>query len=426
MDNGTDNLDLIVIGGGPAGMMCAGRAAERGARVLLLEKNNGLGKKLLLTGGGRCNLTNAVSPLRNLVSRYGKGGKPLFAAFSRFSNEDAVAFFNGRGLMTRIEAEGRIFPASQDGRDVLRTLVEYMRKGKVRVVLNAEVRSISCHDGGARVMSSAGEFRAHSIAIGTGGYAYPETGSTGEGFVWLAKLGHKLISPDVSLVPIKVKEPWIAELAGLSFPNAKATIYSVGNPSASLGTRKILARTGKLLFTHFGLSGPLILNISKLIGEAFKKGSVEAVIDILSEKNQTEFDAEFLAAFRANQNKKLKNLLSEMIPPKIAGAVLRQCGLDGDKFVNSVPRDERLLLSRAAKALRFSVAGLLSYDEAIVSSGGVDPAEVDFRTMRSKIKPNLYLLGDILNINRPSGGFSLQICWTTGYLAGENVKIYER
>lgn len=397
-------------------MMCAGRAAERGARVLLLEKNNGLGKKLLLTGGGRCNLTNTVSGIRELVERYGKGGKPLFAAFSRFSNDDAVAFFGNQGLMTRVEAEGRVFPASQDSRDVLRTLVEYMRKWKVRVVLNAEVLSISCGDDEARVISSAGEFRGHSVAVGTGGYAYPETGSTGDGFAWLAKLGHKIIPPDVSLVPVKVKEPWIAELSGLSFPKAKAT--------AMTGGKKVASRIGKLLFTHFGLSGPLILNMSKAIGDALKDDSVDVLVDVFSDRSQTEMDADFTATFRANQNKKLKNLLAEILPPKIAAAVLRQSGLDGERFVNAVSRTERMVLARAAKALRFAVSGLLGFHEAIVSSGGVDPAEANFRTMRSKLKPNLYLLGDVINFNRPSGGFSLQICWTTGYLAGEAVKIF--
>jgi len=412
----TETYDLIVVGGGPAGMICAGRAAERGASVMLLDKNDVLGKKLLLTGGGRCNLTNSVSGVRALVERYGSGSRPLFAAFSRFGNEEAIAFFNAHGLMTSVEAEGRVFPASRDSRDVLRLLVDYMRNGKVRVVLNAVVKTVSCHEDAVRVISSAGEFRAHAAAIGTGGYAYPETGSTGDGFAWLAKIGHKIIPPDVSLVPVRVKETWIGGLAGLSFAVAKATVMS--------GGKKLVSRTGKLLFTHFGLSGPLILNLSKLVGDALRRGPVEIGIDALPERNLQELDAEFAAAFRANQNKKLKNVLPLLLPPKIAVAVLLRSGIDGEKFANAVPRAERLALSRCAKDLRFKIDGLLGFEDAVVSSGGVDTAEVDFRTMRSKIRPNLYLLGDILNFNRPSGGFSLQLCWTTGYLAGDDVKLY--
>jgi predicted Rossmann fold flavoprotein len=408
--------DLIVVGGGPAGMMCAGRAAERGARVLLLEKNAGVGFKLAITGGGRCNITNDIRDVRELVSRYGAGGKALFPAFARFGVGETLEFFQLRKLATMLEAEGRVFPYSEDARDVVRLLGEYMRQGRVDVRLNAAVKSVSCYDTHVRVISASGEFRAHSVALATGGYAYPQTGSTGDGFPWLAKLGHKIVPPDSSLVPVKVKEAWVAELSGMSFAEAKVTVYGMKSKSAS--------KAGKILFTHFGLSGPLILNMSKTVGEALKEGEVSIGIDLFPKKTREALDEEALAAFRGGQNKKVKNVLGQVMPPKIADAALRECGVDPEKFVNAVSREERRHLVRYAKDMRFAVDGLLGLDDAIVSSGGVAPDEVDFRTMRSKIHPNLYLLGDVLNFNRPSGGFSLQICWTTGYLAGDAVRIF--
>jgi predicted Rossmann fold flavoprotein len=405
--------DLIVVGGGPSGMICAGRAAARGARVLLLEKNPVLGVKLALTGGGRCNLTNAIGSIRELVSRYGDGGKALFPAFSRFGPDDAIAFFKTLGLETHIEAEGRVFPASNDARDVIRVLAEYMKSGQVTVVLNSTVQKIGVYDNHVRVVASTGEYRAGSLAVATGGLAYPETGSNGDGFVWLAKLGHKIVTPDTSLVPLCVNEPRMAELAGLSFQDIRASIVA--------NHKKTDSKTGKMVFTHFGLSGPLILNMSRKVGDTLKKGEVSISFDFIPKQGQAEADTELLRIFGANQNKKIKNVASLFLPPKISDIALERLAIDPEKFVNLVSRTERLALVKIAKDMRFSVSKLMGLSHAIVSSGGVDPSEVDFRTMRSKIKTNLYILGDALNFNRPSGGFSLQICWTTGYLAGEAV-----
>jgi predicted Rossmann fold flavoprotein len=405
--------DVIVIGGGPAGMIAAGRAAELGARVLLLEKNAKLGKKLLITGGGRCNITNAELDVRTMVARYGPKGKALFGAFSRFGVAESLEFFNSRGLVTKVEAEKRAFPKSNKAEDVWKTLVTYLQNGKVTIEFNSPVlglvRTGSLVVG---VKTKQGLRTAKTYIVATGGKSRPETGSTGEGFKWMKNLGHTVEEQDAVLVPVTTREQWQKALPGLSFPDAKLTIVQDG--------KKVASKTGKLLFTHFGLSGPLVLNMSKAIRELYTYAPVYLELDLFPNLDTAALDKKALAILTSAFNKKIRNNLSELVPPKMIPTLLKLVGIDEEKNCNAITKAERTRLVQQLKNFILTVTGFLGVEKAITTSGGVSLKEIDFKTMQSKLYSNLYLAGDILDFDRPSGGFSLQICWTTGYLAGEN------
>jgi predicted Rossmann fold flavoprotein len=408
--------DVVVIGGGPAGMMAAGRAAERGLRVLLLEKNRSLGKKLLITGGGRCNVTNAEFNVRTFLSNFKESDKFLFSAFAQHDVKDSLHFFNSRGMETKVENNNRVFPVSDSAQSVWDILVHYLAQTGVDVQTDEEVVRFSHEDNKITgvVLRDGCSLVSGSYIIATGGKSRPETGSTGDGFRWLRLLGHTLIEPDVSLVPIALTEEWVAQLAGITLPSVKVSVYQ--------GDKKEFSRTGKLLFTHVGVSGPMILNMSKAVGELLEYGSVALKIDLFPSHDERRLDHELLQLFIGENNKQLKNALPLLVPRALATVIVSQLGL-ADDVCHSITRDDRRKLVKLLKALTVSVKNLLGTDKAIVTSGGVDLREVDFKTMRSHLYQNLYLVGDILDIDRPSGGYSLQLCWTTGFVAGNAIPL---
>lgn len=404
--------DVIVIGGGPAGMIAAGTAAELGARVLLLEKNPTLGKKLLITGGGRSNITNAEYDNRKLLAKYGSKGKFLFSVFAQFDVAKTLEFFHAHNMPTKLEAEGRVFPATEKAESVWNCLVQYMKSGHVTVRTNARVTGFQVKKGALEgvQLESGALLTAKKYILATGGTSRPETGSTGDGFSWLKKLGHTVAMPTPALVPIRTKEAWGHKCAGLAFKEVKVSTYARGKMQE--------ARIGKILFTHVGLSGPLILNMSKEIGELLKWGDVTLAIDLFPKLDNGSVDRLIQEIFAGAQNKKLKNVLSEIVPSALAHLLPDILTLDPEKAVNKVSRTERTALVKFLKALPITPTGLLGLKKAVVVSGGVDLSEVDFRTMQSRLFPELFLTGDILDIDRPSGGYSLQLCWTTGKVAG--------
>ncbi len=407
--------DVAVIGGGPAGMMTAGRAAELGAKVLLIEKNDTLGKKLLITGGGRCNVTNAEFDVRAFLAKFKGNDKFLFSAFSKWSVKDTFDFFHLKKMETKVEAEKRAFPKSEKAQSVWDVLVEYLRKGGVTVLSNSPVKEIVTGNGEVTkiVLVDGAEIRARSYVVATGGKSRPETGSTGDGFMWLKKLGHTVIEPDPALVPIAIKDAWVKRLQGVTLPKVKLTVLQNGV--------KQEVKKGKILFTHFGVSGPTIINMSKDIGELLKYGEVVLSLDLLPDLDYGMLNTKLQEIFKTEHTKKFKNSLKSLLPSSLSPIIIELSKINPDAKCNAINREERLQLVKLLKDIPLKVKGLLGAEKAIVTSGGVVLDEVDFKTMQSRLFSNLYLVGDILNIDRPSGGYSLQLCWTTGFVAGSEL-----
>ncbi len=411
--------DVVVIGGGPAGMMAAGRAAQQGAslglKVLLLEKNKTLGVKLLITGGGRSNITNNQHDVRTFLKKYKDSDKFLFSTFSQIAVKESIEFFEKRGMPTKVEAENRVFPVSNSAQSVWDVLVDYMKKGNVEIKTNAVVTGFEKKENKivAIQLKNGDNILAKKIVLATGGTSRPETGSTGEGFDWLKNLGHNIIPSNEALVPIALKDSWIKALSGVTLQDIKLTTFQ--------NNQKQEIHKGKLLFTHFGISGPTILNMSKDVGELLKYGDVEIRLDLLPSFDHGMMNVRLQELFKLDDKKKIKNSLGTFIPSPLVDIVLEFSKIDPEKIGNAVSREERLKLIDVIKGIPMQVKELLGSDKAVVSSGGVDLTEVDFKTMQSKIIENLYLVGDVLNIDRPSGGYSLQLCWTTGWVAGSNI-----
>lgn len=409
-----EQFDVVVVGGGPAGMMAAGRAAECGRRVLLLEKNRAPGEKLKLTGGGRCNITNAEFDTRAFLSFFGDSGKFLFSPFSRFAVQETFDFFAERGLPLVVEERKRAFPGSQMAGDVIQTLEGYLRENGVGIRLGTTVEKLLTEEGDlVGLETNRGAFRCESIVLATGGASYRATGSTGDGLGWLRELGHTVHEASPDIVPLRVKEQWVKDLSGTALDPMEITF------TAANGDR--VSKAGKLLFTHFGLSGPLILNSAHEVKKLLRHGDVAATLDLCPGLEPHLVDRRVLALFDENKNKLVRSVAKQLAPPGMARALVANLppGLP-DKKVNVATREERKTLAQILKGMALTVTGTMGYDWAVISDGGVSLAEIDTRTMASRLHPNLFIVGDLLHIARPTGGFSLQLCWTTGWVAGEN------
>ncbi len=412
--NQENNFDVIVVGGGASGMMAASVCAHNGKKVLLLEKNRELGKKLKITGGGRCNITNAEYDNRVLLKNYGEAEQFLYSSFSQFGVKETFDYFEKRGLPLSVQARKRAFPHTEKALDVFKVLEKDLKTSGVAIKTNSPVTKILKENKKITGIQTGKEkYTAHSYILATGGNSHPETGSTGDGFNWLKGIGHAVKSPTPTIVPIKVEDEWIKTLSGISVPNMKITFCVNG--------KKEFSKTGKLLFTHFGLSGPLILNSAGKVGDLLEEGAVTARIDLFPENDESRLEKKILKLFDDNKNKMFKNVLGELLPNGTTKAILSLLSsLDPDTKVHSFSRDARKHLIATLKALPVTITGLMGFDRAVVADGGVDLSEIDTKTMRSKKFENLFITGDLLHINRPSGGFSLQLCWTTGFIAGSN------
>ncbi len=400
-----------MIGGGASGMMAALVAGERGRRVLLLEKNSALGEKLKITGGGRCNITNAEPDARKFLQKYGKAEAYLYSPFSQFSNQDTFKFFEARGLPLVVQARQRAFPQTERAVDVCKMFIKALQKQQVIVKTNCQVRKIIAGEGSvSEVVTNQGNFSAKSYVLATGGLSHQETGATGDGFAFLRALGHTVTEPTPSIVPLQVSDEWVKMLAGISLSFAKITFFLEGE--------KQFSKTGKILFTHFGLSGPTILNSASQVADLLRSGQVRARLDLYPQTDLGSLETRVIKIFDANKNKNLRTIIKEFVPAGLAKAIAMIIEIDLDKKVHSVTREERKQIVRQLRALPMTITGLMGFERAVVADGGVSLDEVDLKTMCSKKYSNLYVTGDLLNINRPSGGYSLQLCWTMGYIAG--------
>ena len=411
----SEQFDVIVIGGGASGMMAAGRAAERGLRVLLLEKNRTLGEKLKISGGGRCNITNANYDERSLLGNYGTSAQFLFSPFSQFGVKDTFSFFESHGLPLVVQARNRAFPHTEKSLDVCNTLIKYMKAGHVTVKTDIAVKKILNENGRISGVATATHiYTAKNYILATGGVSHPETGSTGDGFKWLGDMGNTIKTPTPTIVPIEVSDEWVHMLSGLSLSFMKITFF--------LEDKKVFSKTGKVLFTHFGLSGPLILNSAGKIGDMLLIGRVTAKIDAYPDTEIGSLDKNITKIFDVYKNKMLKNILKEIVPEGMAPAIATLLSeINLETKVHSITKEERRKIVDVLKALPITVTNLMGYDRAVVADGGIALDEIDMKKMCSKKFPNLFVTGDLLDITRPSGGFSLQLCWTTGYVAGSNV-----
>ena len=402
---------IIVIGGGAAGMMAAIIAARNGKEVTVLEQNEKLGKKLFITGKGRCNFTNACD-IEDLFGNVISNPKFMYSAFYTFSNDMVMDFFEELGMPYKVERGNRVFPASDHSSDVIKVLEKEMRRLGVVICLNTKVKSLIIEKNickGVELVNKKEKIYADSVIITTGGVSYPRTGACKDGYIFAKQAGHTIVAPSPSLVPIELEEDCCKDLMGISLKNVSATIYA--------DNKKVYSDFGEMLFTHFGVSGPIIIKASAYIQKYLQK-NLSLTIDLKPALDEKQLDERILKDFQLFQNKQLKNALDKLLLRALIPVVIEKSGLDGDKKVNELTKEERRILGHTIKYLPFSIIGLRSWDEAIVTKGGVSVKEIDPGTMESKLTGGLYFAGEVLDLDALTGGFNLQIAWSTGYLAG--------
>ncbi|MHB8086486.1 MAG: BaiN/RdsA family NAD(P)/FAD-dependent oxidoreductase [Dehalococcoidia bacterium] len=433
---------VVVVGGGAAGMMAAGRAAESGAEVLLLEKMERPGKKVLISGNTRCNLTNALD-FETFISMYGKNGKFLYSSLRLFSRNDLLDFFSGRGLKTVVEPDGRIFPASGSASDVVAVLLQHLSQNGVQTTTGSSVSSIEVSGGKVvAVHTVTGSHMADAVILATGGASYPQTGSSGDGYKMAEAVGHSIVKLRPALVPLVTEGPRARDLQGISLKGIRITSFACrseaidpslvpakdcGRGIAGRKVRRPLieSRTGDIIFTHYGLSGPAVLLMSLVVVDALDQGSAAITIDLIPQKGHKHAEEELQGTLSSNGSRYVQNILEDLVPAKIAAEVLAAAGVSGQIRANQVTALQRESIIRNLKDFRLDVTGSRPLAEAMVTAGGVCLDEVDPRTMQSKLVKGLYLCGEVLDIDADTGGFNLQAAFSTGYLAGDSAAKHE-
>lgn len=406
---------VIVVGGGAAGMMAAIAAAQNGHQVELLEKNEKLGKKLFITGKGRCNLTNA-GDMDTLFASVVENPRFLYSAFYGFSNEQTMAFFEERGLKLKTERGDRVFPYSDHSSDVIRVLSGELERLGVSVLLHSEVKEICAKDDRFLevLLQNGRAIPGDACIVATGGRSYPSTGSTGDGYRFARTLGHPVTECIPSLVPLEVKEWYAKELQGLSLRNVNVCVLD--------GKKKLYEEFGEMLFTHFGVSGPVILSASSIIGKSLRKKELTLKIDLKPALSAEQMDQRILREFEKNRNKQFKNAAESLFPAKLRPVMLELSQIPPEKKVHEISRAERRHFAGLIKDFRMTLTGLRGFSEAIITKGGVSVKAVDPKTMESRRVKGLYFAGEVLDLDALTGGFNLQIAWSTGYMAGSSIE----
>ena len=403
--------DVIVIGGGPAGTFAAGFAAGQGASVLLLEKNRRCGAKLLITGKGRCNVTHSEEDPHKFSAVFGRNGKALLTALYSFGVADTISFFEQRGLPLKVERGGRVFPEKGRASDVQKVLDRFITESGVELITSCTVRKLQSEQGTlSRIDTSAGQFSANRVIIATGGLSYPGTGCTGDGYRWAEQTGHLLITPEPSLVPVHLDESWTGELCDINLKNVQI--------SAQQNNRILTDRFGEAFFTRTGIGGPIILDMSAQIREALKQGAVQLLLDLKPAVTSELFDKRLQRELAAHSNKDFRKSLGNLLPKDMIPLFIRLSEINPEKKCHLVTRAERMKLLSLFKKMELQVGGVDGYKKAIVTAGGISLKDIDMRTMRSKKISNLYFAGEMIDLDGPTGGYNLQVCWSTGYLAG--------
>ena len=398
---------VIVIGGGASGMMAVIAAKKNGNDVTLLEKNEKLGKKLFITGKGRCNLTNASdinSHMNNLMSN----PKFMYSAFNAFDSDDIISLIEESGVKTKVERGNRVFPKSDKSSDVIKALKKQLDSLGVSVVLNYEVKDITKDD----EFKINDEYTCDSLIIATGGLSYKSTGSTGDGYKWAKQFNHKTTKTYPSLVPFNIKEDYCKELQGLSLKNVNLKLLK--------DDKTLYEDLGEMIFTHFGVSGPLVLSASSFVADKMEDG-YKISIDLKPALDEATLDKRILRDFDKYKNKNFNNSLNDLLPKKLIPIIIRLSGIDEYKKVNEITKEERQRLVGLIKNLEFNIESLRGYDEAIITKGGIDVKEINPKTMESKIVPGLYFVGEVLDLDSLTGGYNLQLAWSTGYVAGNSI-----
>ncbi|SDY85983.1 hypothetical protein SAMN05660462_01086 [Proteiniborus ethanoligenes] len=406
------NNHVAVIGGGPAGIIAAATAGSLGKKVTLFEKNNKLGKKLFITGKGRCNITNACE-IEELIQNVVVNKTFLYSAFYTFTNTDIIKIMNKYGVSTKIERGNRVFPISDKSSDVIKALEKYLIDNKVEVALNKEVKYIKKVDTDYFELgfSDGTKQRFDKVIIATGGKSYEQTGSTGDGYTFAKCFGHTIIDLKPALVPCEINEEWVKILQGLALKNVKISAYA--------DKKKIFEDFGELIFTHYGISGPVVLTMSNYINR-YNGKNIKIVIDLKPGLSDEKLESRILRDFEKYSRKQYKNSLDDLLPKRLIPIIVQLSNIDENKFVNQITREERKQIVNVLKNLEMSFLKFRPINEAIVTSGGVSTLEIDPSTMESKVVKGLFFAGEVIDVDALTGGFNLQIAYSTGYLAGKN------